>query len=54
MAWICLIFFLSLVSYLKLLVFVSPGVPMLTGGVLFSFLSYARLCSSQAHGLFMV
>lgn len=47
MAWICLIFLLSFISYLKLSVFVSPGIPLLTGGVMFSFLSYVRFVHAR-------
>jgi adenylate cyclase len=42
LAWICLVFFSSLFSYLKLSVFVSPGAPALMAVVLFSCLAYAR------------
>lgn len=42
LAWICLVFFASFFSYLKLSIFIPPGVPILLAAVLFSFLSYAR------------
>jgi adenylate cyclase len=42
LSWICLIFFSSVAAYLKLSIFVSPGVPALLAIILFGGLAYAR------------
>jgi CHASE2 domain-containing sensor protein len=42
LAWICILFISSTLAYIKLLVFISPGLPCLIAVCLFSFFSYVR------------
>ncbi len=42
LAWVCVVFISSGLAYGKLSVFISPGMPVLIAGVLFTLFSYAR------------
>ena len=47
LAWICIVFISSIVSYMKLLIFISPSLPGLIAISLFSFLSYVRFAFAR-------
>jgi adenylate cyclase len=47
LAWICVVFISSFLSYGKLSLFVSPGLPVLMAVVLFTFFSYVRFVLAQ-------
>jgi hemerythrin len=47
LAWLCIIFIISIVSYMKLKVFISPSMPCLITISLFSYFSYVRFAFAQ-------